>query len=82
MTLASFFRRKDTNMTEGGITWHLVSFAVPLMIGSLFQQLYNTVDSVVVGNFVQGGAGRRGQRRPRHQHPDRLLSRDSRRAPA
>lgn len=27
-------------------------FAVPLVIGNLFQQLYNTVDSLVVGNFV------------------------------
>ena len=27
-------------------------FALPLMAGNLFQQLYNTVDSIVVGNFV------------------------------
>jgi Na+-driven multidrug efflux pump len=29
-----------------------VLFAVPLLIGNIFQMLYNTVDSVVVGNFV------------------------------
>jgi putative MATE family efflux protein len=50
--MASFFSRKDTDMTEGNITGHLISFAVPLLIGNIFQQLYNTVDSVVVGNFV------------------------------
>jgi len=39
-------------MTEGVIWKQLVFFAIPLLIGNLFQQLYNTVDSVVVGNFV------------------------------
>ena len=39
-------------MTTGSIWKHILSFAFPLMIGNLFQQLYNTVDSVVVGNFV------------------------------
>ena len=48
----SFFRRADTNMTEGGIARHLVTFAAPLLLGFIFQQLYNTVDSIVVGNFV------------------------------
>jgi len=39
-------------MTEGPILKKLILFAIPLLIGNLFQQLYNTVDSVVVGNFV------------------------------
>lgn len=39
-------------MTQGSIPRLLMSFAVPLIIGNLFQQLYNTVDSIVVGNFV------------------------------
>ncbi len=39
-------------MTSGSITKLLIMFAVPLVIGNLFQQLYNTVDSLVVGNFV------------------------------
>ena len=39
-------------MTEGSTIRLLVAFAVPLLIGNLFQQLYSTVDSVVVGNFV------------------------------
>jgi putative MATE family efflux protein len=45
-------KRKDTLMTEG-VTWkQLTLFAVPLLIGNLFQQFYNLADSVVVGNFV------------------------------
>lgn len=39
-------------MTEGNIWKHLIWFAVPLLIGNIFQQFYNTVDSIVVGNFV------------------------------
>ncbi|MEI3101473.1 MAG: MATE family efflux transporter [Oscillospiraceae bacterium] len=44
--------RHDTDMTQGSISGLLFAFAVPLMIGNLFQQLYNTVDSLIVGNFV------------------------------
>lgn len=40
------------NMTEGVIWRQLLWFSVPLLIGNLFQQLYNTVDSFVVGNFI------------------------------
>ena len=42
----------DTDMTHGSISKLLFAFAVPLMLGNLFQQLYNTVDSLIVGNFV------------------------------
>lgn len=44
--------KKDTSMTSGSITKSLIYFSIPLLIGNLFQQLYNTVDSIVVGNFV------------------------------
>lgn len=45
-------KRQSMDMTEGNI-WKLLSlFAVPLLFGNLFQQLYNTVDSIIVGNFV------------------------------
>ena len=52
----SLSRRKDVDMTEGNITKHIVSFALPLLIGNIFQQLYNTVDTWVVGNFVSNEA--------------------------
>ena len=45
-------RKKTRDMTQGTIWKHLLAFALPLMIGNLFQQLYNTVDSIVVGQFV------------------------------
>ena len=45
-------RRADRDMTEGSIAAHLILFALPLLAGNIFQQLYNTVDSVIVGNFV------------------------------
>ena len=40
------------DMTEGPILRLLIAFALPLMLGNVFQMLYNTVDSVIVGNFV------------------------------
>ena len=39
------------DMTKGNITGHLIAYTVPLVFGNLFQQLYHTVDSVVVGQF-------------------------------
>ena len=50
--MASLLQRGDTDMTVGSIPGHLIRFAIPLVIGNLFQQLYNTVDSIVVGNYV------------------------------
>jgi len=44
--------KKSVDMTQGPIMKHLIVFAFPLLIGQIFQQLYNTVDSVVVGQFV------------------------------
>jgi len=43
-------------MTEGSIWKTIVSFALPVFWGQLFQQLYNVVDSLVVGNFVGSDA--------------------------
>lgn len=43
---------KLINMTDGVIWKQLLAFSIPLLIGNLFQQLYNTVDSVVVGKFI------------------------------
>lgn len=40
------------DMTEGGIVKQLVLFALPLFLGNVFQLFYNTVDTIVVGNFV------------------------------
>ncbi len=40
------------DMTEGSIVKQVILFALPLMLGNVFQMLYNTVDSIIVGNFV------------------------------
>lgn len=46
--------RKTTtrDMTNGNIAKQVLLFALPLMLGNVFQMLYNTVDSIVVGQFV------------------------------
>lgn len=43
-------------MTEGSIVRQIFFFAVPLILGNLLQQLYNTADSIIVGNFVGSNA--------------------------
>ena len=43
---------KTTLMTEGSIGRKIIAFALPLFLGNLFQQLYNTADSLIVGNFL------------------------------
>ena len=39
-------------MTSGNISKHLIKFAVPLVLGNLFQLTYNAADSIIVGKFV------------------------------
>ncbi|MBQ3669112.1 MAG: MATE family efflux transporter [Clostridia bacterium] len=53
LRIASFLKpKKDTDMTQGSIIMQLLTFSVPMMLGLLFQQLYSTVDALVVGKFV------------------------------
>ena len=40
------------DMTQGTPWKQIIRFALPLLLGNLFQQLYNTVDAAVVGNYV------------------------------
>ena len=57
MSAISIGRRKQAvDMTQGSIARHLIFFALPLLLGSIFQQLYNTVDTWVVGNFASNEA--------------------------
>lgn len=44
--------RQDVDMTVGSIARHIITFAIPLLLGNLFQQLYNMVDTWVVGNYA------------------------------
>ena len=43
---------RNIDFTEGNIRASLLRFALPLFLGNLFQQLYNTADSLIVGNFL------------------------------
>ena len=49
-------RGKDVDMTQGNITKHLITFALPLLAGNIFQQMYNMVDTWVVGRYVSNEA--------------------------
>ena len=44
------------DFTKGNVTQQIVRFAVPMLIGNLFQQLYSMADAAVVGRFVSGTA--------------------------
>ena len=44
--------KRITDMTQGSPLRHIFMFTLPLLIGNLFQQFYNLVDSMVVGNYV------------------------------
>jgi len=48
-------RGKDVDMTQGNITKHLITFALPLLAGNIFQQMYN-MDTWVVGRYVSNEA--------------------------
>lgn len=44
--------KQSSLMSEGNITKHIIFFAIPLILSNLLQQLYNTADSIIVGQFV------------------------------
>ncbi|BCN30092.1 MATE family efflux transporter [Anaeromicropila herbilytica] len=44
------------DMTEGNVVSLLVKFSLPMLIGNIFQQFYNIIDSIIVGKFVSVNA--------------------------
>jgi len=54
MNLKQLFSAKD--MTEGPAWKRIMEFSIPMLIGNLAQQLYNTADSVIVGHYVGDNA--------------------------
>lgn len=52
----SHAKASSTLLTEGPIGRKILAFAFPLFLGNLFQQLYNTADSLIVGNFIGSDA--------------------------
>ena len=49
-------KQKTINMTEGNTVRLILTFSLPMLIGNIFQQLYNFVDSIIVGQFVGADA--------------------------
>ena len=47
---------KPVDMTDGDPVKNIVAFSIPMLIGNIAQQLYNTVDSIIVGQFVGDNA--------------------------
>lgn len=45
-------RKSSTDLTEGNIVQLIITFAIPILLGQIFQNLYNSVDAIVVGNYV------------------------------
>lgn len=54
--MAGKAKSSKMDMTQGNIIKQVLLFSVPLLIGNLLQELYNIVDSIVVGNFVSTNA--------------------------
>ena len=48
--LSAFFGAQD--MTVGNPAKLMISFAIPMVLGNIFQQVYSMVDSIIVGRFV------------------------------
>ena len=51
-TAAKKKMRAEADMTKGSIIKCIILFALPLLAGNFFQQLYNTADAMIVGQFV------------------------------
>lgn len=48
--------KTSMNMTEGGIFKNIIYFAIPVLIGNIFQQLYNVADTAIIGNVLGDSA--------------------------
>jgi putative MATE family efflux protein len=51
-----YVKAQANNLTEGSIWKNILLFALPVLLGNIFQQLYNTMDSLIVGNFLGDNA--------------------------
>ena len=49
-------KKNDNLLTTGDYRQKIIRFMLPILIGQLFQQLYNTADALIVGNFLNSGA--------------------------
>lgn len=49
-------RKNQVSLTEGPIWKQIIMFTIPLLLGNIFQQMYNAADSIIVGNFLGSSA--------------------------
>ena len=47
---------REVNLTQGPILGRLVRFSLPMIAGNMLQQVYNLVDTLVVGRGIGAGA--------------------------
>ena len=47
---------EPVDMTQGNPVRQIIRFTIPMLLGNVAQQLYNTVDSIIVGRFVGDNA--------------------------
>lgn len=47
-----FLKENELDLTQGSVSVLLIQFALPILLGQIFQNLYNSVDSLIVGQFV------------------------------
>ena len=45
-------KKKELNLTEGSPFKLIIAFSIPMILGNMFQQLYNFVDTMIVGHFL------------------------------
>ena len=45
-------KNKTYSLVTGNITWGMLWFAVPMILGNLLQQFYNIADTLIVGRFL------------------------------
>ena len=45
-------KKTSLDLTQGSITKQIILFALPILLSQVFQNLYNSVDSLIVGNFL------------------------------
>ena len=60
------------DMTVGNPMKHIIRFAIPMLIGNIFQQIYNVADTIIVGQYLGeealAGVGSTGNSTGPHLH--------------
>ena len=55
-SIISLMKKTAIHLTDGPILRSIITFAIPIVISNIFQQLYNTADIMIVGRFLRQDA--------------------------